>query len=350
MPTSRAMPTAWPSWPGSAATWTKRSPAWTAPMPSGARSATTPCWPLACSTRPWCCTKPATRRGPPGCWRSRCACAAPTSAATMEWWAPPCDWRAKSTPRGATMPRHWPSSRPRTPRPGHWPGWTTLPPCRQPIPRCARSPGARRPRPLHCAAAARGAKNPWHCSPRWNSRWRWPAPRGAWWCARCGTGGSAATRCLRRRPRTPDGSGGAASVERQLLLRRLDASLAAHDALELGATDRDVALVAADLHLRPVLHRAALLVHAHGHRRLAAAVADGLDLLDLVGPGQQVAAALEQFAAEVGAQAVAQHRHAAGIHDLGQLPDLRPAQELGLVHQHAVQPALCADVGLDDGL
>src|SRR5690606_5717641 len=36
-------------------------------------------------------------------------------------------------------------------------------------------------------------------------------------------------------------------------LQRFDHALAAHDLLELRAADRDVAFVAADLHLRPVL-------------------------------------------------------------------------------------------------
>jgi hypothetical protein len=66
-------------------------------------------------------------------------------------------------------------------------------------------------------------------------------------------------------------------------------------------------------------------------------VADGLDLADRVGPGQQVLAALEQFAAEVGAQAVGQHRDRSAVDDLGELPDLALAQELRLVDQHAVQ-------------
>src|SRR5690606_468405 len=114
-------------------------------------------------------------------------------------------------------------------------------------------------------------------------------------------------------------------------LQRLDQALATHDLLELGPADRDVALVAADLHLRTVLHGAALGVDAHVHGRLLAAVADGLDLLKLVGPGQQVLAALEQLSAEVGAQAVAQHRDAQAVDDLAQLPDLGPGQELGLV-------------------
>ena len=72
-------------------------------------------------------------------------------------------------------------------------------------------------------------------------------------------------------------------VEGQRWLLQVDVAFARHDLLELGARHRHVALVAADLHLRPVLHRAAVLVHAHHHRRLLAGVADGLDLDQVVG-------------------------------------------------------------------
>ena len=79
-------------------------------------------------------------------------------------------------------------------------------------------------------------------------------------------------------------------------------------------------------------------------------MADGLDLLQFVGPGQQVLAAFEQLAAEIGAQAVAQHRDAQRIHHFAQLPDLRLAQELRFIDQHAVELAARGDVGLDDAL
>ncbi len=94
----------------------------------------------------------------------------------------------------------------------------------------------------------------------------------------------------------------------------------------------------------------AVIVDAHGHGRLAAAVADRLDLLQFVGPGQQVLAALEQFAAEVRAQPVAQHRNAQRIDHLAQLPDLRLAQELRLIHQQAVERAVRGDVPRDQRL
>src|SRR5690606_602107 len=139
------------------------------------------------------------------------------------------------------------------------------------------------------------------------------------------------------------GTGTAAWLE-QRRLQRLDQAFAAHDLLELRTADRDIPLVAADLHLRAVLHGAALGVDPHVHRGLLAAVADRLDLLQLVGPGQQVLAALEQLAAEVGAQAVAQHRDAQAVDHLAQLPDLGAGQELGLVDQYAAEPAVGGDV------
>src|SRR5690606_6898151 len=134
-----------------------------------------------------------------------------------------------------------------------------------------------------------GARRCSTASPGWTWPCSRPSPRAARWCARSMP--SAAAACRRRRLARP-------ALQRQAFLQRLDPAFAAHDLLELGAADRDVALVAADLHLRPGLHRAALFVHAHGHRGLAAAVADGLDLVDLVRPRQQVLAALEQLAAE----------------------------------------------------
>src|SRR5690606_7246939 len=164
--------------------------------------------------------------------------------------------------------------------------------------------------PRTCAAAcATNATWPWPACRRWWRRWPRPSPRAARWRARS----QACTRAVRPAPR---------SVQRQRRLQRFDRSLAAHDPLELGAADRYVALVAADFHLRPLAHRAAAGVHPHRHRGLAAAVADGLDLADLVGPGQQILAALEQLAAEIRAQPVAQHRHAQRIDHLAQLPDL----------------------------
>src|SRR5690606_22736766 len=180
-------------------------------------------------------------------------------------------------------------------------------------PSCARPAGWRAPTPRTCAAACpANATWPWPACRCWRPSWPRPSPRVARWPARS----RPCARPARPAARLP--------VRRQRLERRL----AAGDPLELRAADRDVALVAADLHLRPLVDHVALAVHAHGHRGLAAAVADGLDLADLVRPGQQVLAALEQFAAEIGAQAVAQHRHVQRVDHLAQLPDLVAPQEL----------------------
>ena len=55
---------------------------------------------------------------------------------------------------------------------------------------------------------------------------------------------------------------------------------------------------------------------AQVHCCLAAAVADGLDLNDVVGPGEQVLAALEQVAEEIGADAVGEHRDVHDVRDV----------------------------------
>src|SRR5690606_15530453 len=133
-------------------------------------------------------------------------------------------------------------------------------------------------------------------------------------------------------------------------LQRFDHAFPAYHALVLGPRDRYVALVPADLDLWSVADRAALLIHPAGHGRLASAVADRLDFADLVGPGQQVLAALEQLAAKVGPQAVAQHRDVQRIDHFAELPHLAAGQELCLVHQHAVQWAAAGHVPPDQRL
>src|SRR6185312_9878259 len=95
--------------------------------------------------------------------------------------------------------------------------------------------------------------------------------------------------------------------------------------------------------------RPAPLVHAHHHGGLTPGVADRLDLLQLVGPGQQVAATLEQLAAEVRAQTIGQHGNMESIDDIADLPYLRLAEKLRLVDKHAMQRSACGDVGLDQG-
>src|SRR5690606_35648915 len=141
---------------------------------------------------------------------------------------------------------------------------------------CARPAGLLAPTPRTCAAA-RLANATWP-SPA-SSRWK------PWWRRRS----TRAARCPpRSRASTPTRWAARSAARRS---HGLDPVLAAGDALELGAADREVALVAADFDLRPLVGRTPVFVHAHGHRGLAAAVADGLDLDQLVGPGQQVLAA-----------------------------------------------------------
>ena len=79
----------------------------------------------------------------------------------------------------------------------------------------------------------------------------------------------------------------------------------------------------------------AVLVEAGVEGGLLAAPADGLDLLQLVGHGQQIIAALEQLAPEVHLQPVAQHRDAAVVHQVHQVKYLVLGEELGLVDDDA---------------
>ena len=68
--------------------------------------------------------------------------------------------------------------------------------------------------------------------------------------------------------------------------------------LEVSAAHRDVALVAADLDLSAFADDAASTVEAHDHGRLLPAVADRLDFVEVVGPGQQPLRAVEEVAEE----------------------------------------------------
>src|SRR6187549_85287 len=76
---------------------------------------------------------------------------------------------------------------------------------------------------------------------------------------------------------------------------------------KMPAAQRYVALVAADFYLRTFAFGGAIGLDTHHHDCLATAMADGLDLDDIVGPRQQLCAAREQFAAKVGPQSVTQH-------------------------------------------
>ena len=65
-------------------------------------------------------------------------------------------------------------------------------------------------------------------------------------------------------------------------------------------------------------------------------MADGANLAQVVGDGEELGGAGEEFAAEVRAQAVAQDREFEPVGDAGELPDLRLRQELRLVDEDAV--------------
>src|SRR5688572_4786063 len=77
---------------------------------------------------------------------------------------------------------------------------------------------------------------------------------------------------------------------------------------KMPAAQWHVALVAADFDLRALTLGGAIGLDTHDHDGLAPAMADGLDLHQVVGPGQQLGAAREQLAAKVGAQSVTQYR------------------------------------------
>ena len=99
----------------------------------------------------------------------------------------------------------------------------------------------------------------------------------------------------------------------------------------MPAAQRDVTLVAADLDLLALALRAAVGADADHHRGLAPAVADRLELGQLVREREQARAALEQLAAEVGPEAVAEHGNREAIDDHGEIIHLLAGQELRFV-------------------
>jgi len=104
---------------------------------------------------------------------------------------------------------------------------------------------------------------------------------------------------------------------------------------EMHATLSYVFLVAADVHLRALGKHLAFGIHPLVHAGLPTAVADGLHLLQCVRPGQKVHAALERFALEVGAQAIAEHRDLELVGDAAKLLHLVLPQKLGFVYEDA---------------
>ena len=106
-----------------------------------------------------------------------------------------------------------------------------------------------------------------------------------------------------------------------------------------AVTHGNVALVAADQDLLALRDNAA--VHDAGiDRRLCAAVADRFDFLDAVGQLEEALAAREELRPEVRSQAEAEDRDLELVHDAAELVDLIRVQELALVDDHDVGPAL----------
>lgn len=95
-----------------------------------------------------------------------------------------------------------------------------------------------------------------------------------------------------------------------------------------------------DVDLRAVEHALARRAHAGVHRRFLSRLADGLDLDQLFGPAEQIAAALKGFAAKIRAKPVGQHRNMQAIDHQGELKHLAFAQKLGFIDQDAVDRRL----------
>ena len=105
-------------------------------------------------------------------------------------------------------------------------------------------------------------------------------------------------------------------------------------------THGNVAVVAAQNHLRALGDDVAVAVDTGVHRGLRAAVADGLDLLNGVRHLHQAAAAGKQAGLEVRAQAEAHHRNVVVIDKCAELVDLAFRQELAFIHDNDVALAL----------
>ena len=109
---------------------------------------------------------------------------------------------------------------------------------------------------------------------------------------------------------------------------------------EMLAAQRDVAVVSADLGLRAGRDRIALGIDPQVHGRLAPAFANRLQFDQAVAQGQQGGRAWKQMALEVRAQAVAEDRNLQLVGDPAKLKHMIAGEELRLVDQDAVEPAL----------
>ena len=103
----------------------------------------------------------------------------------------------------------------------------------------------------------------------------------------------------------------------------------------MAAAEADIGGIAAHHNLLAFADNVPVL-HARVERRLAAAPADGLDLLDGIRPAQQLAAAFKQLAAKIRPQAVANHGNLALIDDIHQLAHLRGIHKVTFIDDNAV--------------
>ena len=90
------------------------------------------------------------------------------------------------------------------------------------------------------------------------------------------------------------------------------------------AAHRHVAIVAADFYLRALGDCIAAFIKSNNHCRLAAAIANCFEFLEIVRPCQQVLAALKRLTLEIGSHAISQNRNIQLVRDLAKLKYLRP--------------------------
>ena len=99
----------------------------------------------------------------------------------------------------------------------------------------------------------------------------------------------------------------------------------------MAAAQADILVVGTQHHLCALLYHMAVFVETGVKGRFFAAPADSFDLLQLVRQHQQVVAAREQVALEVGAETVTDDGDAAVIDEVDEVIDLIFCQKLGFV-------------------
>jgi len=90
----------------------------------------------------------------------------------------------------------------------------------------------------------------------------------------------------------------------------------------MPSTQADIFLIAADFDLRAFGDRITAGIKAQGHRRLAAAPAEGSNLAHIICNSEEGRAAGEEITFEIGAQAVTHDGNFGVIRDAGEGPDL----------------------------